>query len=131
MCMSDQITREKARDVIERRIELAAMTAHEVNRAYCASMGDSSQPTWKEAPQWQRDSAIAGVIAIQHNPDTTPEDSHKGWMAHKAKDGWAYGPVKDPDKKTHPCMVPYSELPPEQRAKDALFGAAVRAVLSW
>lgn len=32
--------------------------------------------------------------------------------------------------RTHPCMVPYDQLPQEQRVKDHLFGAAVRATLS-
>jgi hypothetical protein len=40
---------------------LIAMVAHEVNKAYCQSIGDNSQPTWREAPEWQTDSAINGV----------------------------------------------------------------------
>lgn len=39
--------------------------------------------------------------------------------------GWKYGPVKDPERKEHPCFVPYDGLPPEQRAKDYLFRAVV------
>lgn len=31
-----------------------ARVCHEVNRAYCQALGDNSQPTWEEAPQWQR-----------------------------------------------------------------------------
>jgi hypothetical protein len=62
---------------------------------------------------------------IKASPDTTPEDSHKNWLAHKVKDGWVYGPVKDVEKKEHPCMVPYEELPLEQRVKDYLFRAVV------
>jgi hypothetical protein len=34
--------------------------------------------------------------------------------------------VKDPEKKQHPCMVPYADLPAAQRAKDALFLGTVR-----
>lgn len=40
-----------------------------------------------------------------------------------------YGEVKDAEKKTHPCIMSYDALPPEQRTKDHLFGAAVRAAL--
>jgi hypothetical protein len=25
--------------------------------------------------------------------------------------GWKYGDTKDPDRKTHPCMVPFADLP--------------------
>ena len=110
-------------------IAIAAAAAHEANRIYCRSIGDDSQPTWENAPDWQKQSAFMGVQAIIENPATTPEQSHDGWLAQKAADGWKYGPVKDPDKKEHPCFVPYSKLPAEQKHKDALFGAVVRAVL--
>lgn len=110
-------------------IETAARTAHEVNRAYCVSLGDHSQPPWAQAPSWQRDSALAGIRAIKANPAITPAESHAGWFDLKAKDGWVHGATKDPDKKTHPCMVPYDKLPEDQKVKDALFGAVARGVL--
>lgn len=107
----------------------AARAAHEANRSWCFALGDFSQPLWEEAPEWQRNSALAGVRAIHANPATTPEQSHQSWMEQKASDGWTWGPVKDPETKTHPCMVPYDLLPIEQRAKDHIFGQVVRALL--
>jgi hypothetical protein len=104
-----------------------AQLAHEVNRAYCAAMGDMSQLGWADAPDWQKDSAVNGVRAHM-NGDLTPEQSHELWMAQKQREGWVYGPVKDPAKKEHPCMVPYNELPIEQRAKDYLFRSVVQTV---
>ncbi len=108
----------------------AAVLAHEINRAYCRGIGDYSHLPWDEAPEWQKTSAIAGVEAMAANPSHTPEQSHEGWLAFKEADGWTYGPVKDPDIKQHPCMVPYNQLPPEQRIKDALFTTAVRTALN-
>lgn len=108
----------------------AARTAHEVNRAWCAANGDDSQPSWDDAPDWQKDSAVMGVRAIMNCPDTTPELSHASWEAHKLAEGWVYGEVKDPATKTHPCLVPYDQLPEVHRIKDSLFIAAVKAVLS-
>lgn len=103
-------------------IEKIAELCHEINRAYCHSIGDDSQPSWSDAPEWQKESAITGVkFHTEH--DTTPEQSHISWMKQKENDGWVYGEVKDPEKKTHPCMVPYNELPQEQRSKDYLFKA--------
>ena len=110
------------------QIEIARV-CHEVNRAYCLGLGDTSQPEWKDAPDWQKDSATAGVAAIIANPSTTPEQSHEGWLAQKAADGWAYGPVKDAAAKVHPCFVPYAELPESQRVKDYIFGAVVRSLM--
>ncbi len=105
-----------------------AKVAHEVNRAYCAAFGDHSQPTWDVAPQWQRDSAIAGVMFHLANPDAGPAASHESWLREKEADGWKYGPVKDPAKKEHPCYVPYNELPVEQKAKDYLFTAVIHSL---
>lgn len=28
-----------------------AQIAHEINKAYCESIGDTSQPSWEEAPE--------------------------------------------------------------------------------
>jgi RyR domain len=105
-----------------------ARVAHEINRAYCAAIGDNSQPAWADAPDWQKNSAIAGVNMHMANPNATPEDSHKSWLAQKQAEGWTYGPVKDPAKKEHPCFLPYDELPQEQRVKDYLFRGVVHAL---
>jgi hypothetical protein len=109
------------------RMAQIAIVCHEVNRAYCNSIGDFSQPSWDDAPEWQQDSAIKGVEFHIHN-NATPEQSHESWMQDKIDNGWVYGPVKDPDKKEHPCIVPYDQLPLEQRTKDYLFKAVVDAM---
>lgn len=105
-----------------------ARVAHEINRAYCASLGDTSQPAWEDAPEWQKTSALVGVDMHLAKPDATPEQSHESWLAQKLAEGWKYGPVKDAEKKEHPCCVPYAELPAEQKAKDYLFRSVVHAL---
>ena len=108
-------------------IEACAQAAHEANRAYCAALGDTSQLPWEQAPEWQRESCRVGVRGVLIDGNT-PEQSHESWLRHKAADGWRYGETKDPEAKTHPCFVPYDQLPPEQRAKDGVFVAVVRSV---
>lgn len=113
-------------DTSDEMIESCAEAAHEMNRIYCEARGDNSQPDWVEAPQWQKASARNGVRgALAGN---TPEQSHASWYAEKVATGWKFGPVKDPEKKEHPCMVPYADLPPAQQKKDALFLSTVRAM---
>lgn len=107
------------------RIERIAKTCHEINRAYCASLGDLSQPAWEDAPQWQRDSAVNGVKFHLANPAAGPDASHNAWLEEKRAAGWSYGPAKNPELLQHPCFVPYEELPREQQAKDYLFRATV------
>lgn len=109
-------------------IEQIARVAHEMNRAYCQAIGDNSQPEWKDAPQWQKDSAIVGVYFHLHNPEAGPDASHNSWLAEKEKAGWKYGTVKNHETKEHPCFVPYAELPSEQKAKDYLFRQTVHSL---
>jgi len=105
-----------------------ARICHETNRGYCQALGDNSQPPWDAAPQWQKDSAINGVKHAQENPNAKPSDSHESWLAEKTAAGWKYGSVKDPEKKEHPCFVPYADLPAEQKVKDAIFLAVARGL---
>ena len=105
-----------------------ARACHEANRALCASFGDHSQLPWDQAEQWQRDSAIAGVKFRLENPDAGDDCQHSAWMKDKIDNGWKYGPVKDAERKEHPCIVPFEQLPSEQKAKDAIFSAIVNAL---
>lgn len=105
-------------------VECIAEACHEANRAHCQSIGDDSQPPWEDAPEWQRSSAVNGVEgALAGNG---PRESHLSWLAEKERTGWVYGEIKDPEAKTHPCMVDYDDLPPEQQAKDSIFVETVR-----
>jgi len=106
-------------------IEAIAVVCHEVNRSLCDSFGDHSQCPWNQAEKWQRESAINGVLFRLQNPYGKESDQHDNWMAVKISEGWTYGPIKDATKKEHPCLVCYKDLPPVQRAKDALFMAVV------
>lgn len=110
------------------RIETIARVCHEANRGYCAALGDNSQLPWDDAPDWQRVSAIAGVQFHLDNPEAGPPGSHQSWYRLKEADGWVYGQTKDAVAKTHPCMVPFEELPREQQAKDFIFTAIVHAM---
>lgn len=109
-------------------IEDIARVCHEANREWCRVNGDDSQLPWDQAPAWQRESAIQGVRTVCDNPHATPELQHQAWMDRKLSEGWKFGEVKDAEAKTHPCLVPYDLLPPEQRRKDDLFLAVVRAL---
>lgn len=115
--------------VVSKSVKQIARVCHEANKGYCESLGDFSQVTWEDADRWQKESAIAGVQFCLENPDAPASANHDSWLAKKEKDGWVYGEIKDVENKTHPCMVPYEQLPVEQQKKDALFKAIV-AVLA-
>jgi hypothetical protein len=109
-------------------IENIAKVAHELNKAYCESIGDNSQPSWEDAPEWQKSSAINGVQFHLDNPDATPSASHISWLKQKKEEGWKYGEVKNAETKEHPCFVPYEQLPNEQKAKDYIFRQTIHSL---
>lgn len=109
-------------------VEQIAKVCHEVNKAYCLSLGDSSQLSWELAPDWQKESAINGVKMHLENPNASPEASHVNWLKQKANDGWSYGPEKNVELKQHPCFVPFTELPIEQQSKDFIFRSIVHSL---
>lgn len=105
-----------------------AIVCHQANKAWCELNGDTSQKSWEDAEKWQRDSAIKGVEFRTTNPTAGKDAQHNAWMEDKVANGWVKGDVKDPVAKTHPCIVPFEQLPLFQQKKDALFCAIVDAL---
>lgn len=46
------------------------------------------------------------------------ENTHEVWAAGRVSQGWIYGKTIDNEKKTTPCLVPYSELPESEKEYD-------------
>ncbi|MCM1429715.1 MAG: RyR domain-containing protein [Clostridium sp.] len=43
---------------------------------------------------------------------------HEVWAQNRLCDGWRYGPVRDDNLKTHPCLVAYEQLPEKEKEYD-------------
>jgi ryanodine receptor 2 len=43
---------------------------------------------------------------------------HEVWAATRIAEGWKYGPKRNDERKEHPCLVPYSELPETEKEYD-------------
>lgn len=43
---------------------------------------------------------------------------HEVWAETRIKQGWTYGEQRNDELKTHPCLVPYEELPEEEKEYD-------------
>lgn len=81
------------------------------------------QERWLDAHQF------AIVESGDTRPLVSPEDlellideygqyEHAGWMDLMDAAGWVFGEERDDSQKTHPCFVPWSDLPEDEKEKD-------------
>lgn len=43
---------------------------------------------------------------------------HEVWAETRIAQGWKYGERRDDVEKTHPCLIPYEDLPEEEKEYD-------------
>lgn len=88
-------------------------------------------------PWYQRDEAFRvqflDVIEMMCGPDrkSSPEELHDDWVKAYEEMGWRYGPIRDPEAKTHPDMVPFDQLEQREQDKDAVFIALCEIARQW
>ena len=46
------------------------------------------------------------------------ENNHDHWARQRIEAGWTYGPQRDDARKTHPDLVPYEDIPEDEKAYD-------------
>jgi ryanodine receptor 2 len=46
------------------------------------------------------------------------EHVHDVWARQRLAQGWTYGPRRDDAARRHPCLVPYAQLPEEEKVHD-------------
>lgn len=46
------------------------------------------------------------------------ENVHEVWAASRIAEGWTFGEKRDDVKKQTPCLVPYDELPENEKEYD-------------
>ncbi len=79
------------------------------------------EPWFEREPEFR--AQFLKVIEMMCGPDrkTDPEELHDDWVRAYEEMGWKYGPVRDAEKKTHPDMKAFAELPWRERNKDECF----------
>jgi class 3 adenylate cyclase/tetratricopeptide (TPR) repeat protein len=46
------------------------------------------------------------------------ENTHEVWAQQRLDDGWTLGPERSDEKKHHPCLIPYDDLPESEKEYD-------------
>ena len=70
----------------------------------------------RSLPQMQCDSALPSELSPL--VELMAENVHDVWMRTRTEQGWTYGPERNDAEKKHPCLVPYDQLPEEEKVYD-------------
>jgi hypothetical protein len=100
---------------------IIAKVIHSANRAYVDAIGGRAvNLTWEEIREEERQGLIKAVASMIVNPQL-PETSHEQWCLAREKEGWTKDVRYDYNRKTHPNLIPYDQLPLEEQFKDHMF----------
>ena len=104
-------------------VRISSKLVHALNNSICALNGEE-QVEWEDAPAYMREGL---QMAIKHGFEkgVDPRQGHEDWMASRIAQGWTLGPVKSIENKVSPCLIPYDDLPYEQRVKDSIRAGVV------
>jgi len=99
------------------------------NADYSLALGEQAVTYWDATSPEVRASIIRGIIsALRYDP--TPAQNHQNFIDDRTKEGWTYGPEKNAEAKTHPDMIPFEQLPADQKAKNFIFLSLVKSLKS-
>jgi hypothetical protein len=60
-------------------------------------------------------SLSADVLALT---EVLARHMHDAWIRVRLEQGWTLGPRRDDDRKQHPCLIPYEQLPEAEKECD-------------
>lgn len=69
-------------------------------------------------PQPEDLSGVQLPAELEELAELLARNVHEVWAAGRLAEGWTWGPVRDDALKQHPCLVPYEELPEEEKDYD-------------
>ena len=46
------------------------------------------------------------------------KNTHEVWARQRLAEGWKYGKERNDKRKEHPCLIPYEELPENEKNYD-------------
>jgi RyR domain len=69
--------------------------------------------------------AIELPADLQQLLERLAENTHDVWARQRLADGWTLGPRRDDATKQTPCLVPYAQLPEEEKVYDRQTAAEV------
>lgn len=90
-----------------------------VNPVYCSHSDEEkgiSTGGYQPAPLDTRDVVLdAGLRELL---ESLAKQAHEAWAQMRLAEGWRFGPRRDEQRKEHPCLVPYEDLPESEKDVD-------------
>jgi hypothetical protein len=77
------------------------------------------------------DTSAADLNPLQPLLEALARNAHEIWARERMKDGWSWGPARNDERKQHPCLVSYDDLPESEKAYDrAMVSETLKSVLT-
>lgn len=105
-----------------------AQIAHKLDVAYAAAVYGENKPGWHQLPAEDRKHISDRVVYYLTDPNAVVSSLHEKWAYSKLSSGWSYGKEFNEEKKQHPLLISYSELPLTRRVADTLFMQTVQTL---
>jgi len=106
-----------------------AQISYETARAWSRVTGGERLPSWGSLSDREKRRAISDAERLRPPPEATLAEWHAARVAEMKADKWVYGEKKDTDRKVHPCLVPFEDLPRSEIVKIGLFIKLTRSLL--
>ena len=74
------------------------------------------KPTYYPKPEQTDDIVLSEEL--NSLVEAMAKNVHEVWAESRISQGWTYGPERNDALKTHPCLVPYEDLPEVEKAYD-------------
>ena len=74
------------------------------------------KPTYVPKPEKTDDIVLSEEL--NSLVEAMAKNVHEVWAESRISQGWIYGPERNDALKTHPCLVPYEDLPEVEKAYD-------------
>jgi len=74
--------------------------------------------TIKYTPQPIDASRVALPAGLMEISEELAKNTHEVWAQRRFAEGWRYGVQRNDERKEHPCLVPYEDLPENEKEYD-------------
>ena len=115
-------------DRVNTNITAFAQVAHQQNQAYKAAIGQPLEGSWSQMDSTGQQFVLDKVRYYLMNSHAVVSSLHDDWAYSQFNNGWAFGESLDEEKRTHPLLVLFSELPLTRQIEDLMFMQTVYAL---